>query len=107
MLRICIIADTKSRVSAAGESGMSVRDAIRTLHKDLEDRTAWVKGILEKDDPWDFSLYDMVLPTDKMTNEEIGSLVAETMEKRYFHTFLSPRRKQFRILSWHPGSKPH
>ena len=84
MLRICIIADTKSRVSAAGESGMSVRDALRMIHKDHEDRTAWVKGILEKDDPWDFSLYDMVLPTDKMTDEEIGSIVAEAVEKDIF-----------------------
>ena len=84
LLRICIIADMKNRVSAAGESGMSEREALKTLHKDDEDRTAWVKGILEKDDPWDFSMYDMVLPTDKMTPEEIGSLVAKTMGRDIF-----------------------
>jgi cytidylate kinase len=84
LLRICIIADMKTRVSAAGESGMSEREALKTLHKDDEDRTAWVKGILEKDDPWDFSMYDMVLPTDKMTHEEIGSLVADTMGRDIF-----------------------
>lgn len=84
LLRICIIADMKNRVSAAGESGMSEREALKTLHKDDEDRTAWVKGILEKDDPWDFSMYDMVLPTDKMTPEEIGSLVAETTGRDIF-----------------------
>jgi len=84
LLRICIIADMKTRVSAAGESGMSEREALKTLHKDDEDRTAWVKGILEKDDPWDFSMYDMVLPTDKMTPEEIGSLVAETTGRDIF-----------------------
>ena len=84
MLRICIIADMKSRVSAAGESGMSERDALRMLHKADEDRTAWVKGLLEKDDPWDFSMYDMVLPTDKMTPEEIGRLVKETIGRDLF-----------------------
>ena len=84
LLRICIIADMKTRVSAAGESGMSERGALKTLHKDDEDRTTWVKGTLGKDDPWDFSMYDMVLPTDKMTPEEIGSLVAETMGRDIF-----------------------
>jgi two-component system response regulator CpxR len=84
LLRICIIADMKTRVSAAGESGMSEREALKTLHKDDEDRTAWVKGILEKDDPWDFSMYDMVLPTDKMTPEEIGSRVTKTMGRDIF-----------------------
>jgi len=84
LLRICIIADMKNRVSAAGESGMSERWALKTLHKDDKDRTAWVKGTLEKDDPWDFSMYDMVLPTDKMTPEEIGSLIAETMGRDIF-----------------------
>jgi two-component system response regulator CpxR len=84
LLRICIIADMKTRVSAAVESGMSEREALKTLHKDDEDRTAWVKGILEKDDPWDFPMYDMVLPTDKMTPEEIGSRVTKTMGRDIF-----------------------
>jgi len=84
LLRICIIADMKTRVYAAGESGMSERKVLKTLHKDDEDRTAWVKGIMGKDDPWDFSMYDMVLPTDKMTHEEIGSLVVATMGRDIF-----------------------
>jgi two-component system, OmpR family, response regulator CpxR len=84
VLRIFIVADMKSRVSVACESGMSEREARKLLHKDDEDRTGWLKGILEKHHPMDFSLYDMVLPTDKMTPEEIGPLVAETMGRDIF-----------------------
>jgi len=92
MLRICIIADIKSRVTAAGESGLSESDALKMLHKDDEDKTAWVKGILEKDDPWDSSVYDMVLPTDKMKPEQVGNLVAETIRRDSFARSLSAKK---------------
>jgi len=91
-LRICIIADTKSRVSAAGEAGISIRDSLRLLRKDLEDRASWVKGILYKNDPWDCSLFDMVLPTDKMSSEEIGSLVTETLKRSIFERSLAGKK---------------
>ncbi len=57
-------------------SGLSERNAFKILHKDDKDRIAWARGILGKDDPWDSSLYDMVLPTNRMTTEEIGDLIA-------------------------------
>jgi len=76
VLRICIISDMKSRGLKALDLGLSVRKAFKILHKDDKDRIMWVRGILGKDDPWDSSLYDMVLPTNKMTTEEIGDLIA-------------------------------
>jgi CheY-like chemotaxis protein len=54
------------------------------LHKSDEDKISWVKTILGKDDPWDVSIYDMVLPTDKMTPIEIAGLVEKTLERDIF-----------------------
>jgi CheY-like chemotaxis protein len=81
VLRVCLIADMKYRVSLVTKSGMSENEAIKILHKNDEDKIAWVKSILEKDDPWDNSLYDMVIPTDKTTPEEIVNLVEKTLEQ--------------------------
>ena len=80
VLRICLIADMKSRVALASSAGMSEGEALKIIHKSDEDRIVWTKNMLEKDDPWDASTYDMVLPTDKMTHEEIADLVKKNLE---------------------------
>jgi len=79
VLRVCIIADMKYRVSIASSTGMSESEALKTIHKNDEDRIAWTKSILENDDPWSTSLYDMVLPTDKMTLEELSDSVGKNL----------------------------
>lgn len=81
VLSVCLIADMKYRVSKAVSSGMSESDALKTLHKSDEDRISWTKTILERDDPWDASMYDMFLPTDKLTVEDVGALIEKTLEK--------------------------
>jgi CheY-like chemotaxis protein len=81
VLRVCLIADMKYRVSLARSNGISESEALKTLHKSDEDRMSWTKGILERDDPWNISMYDMVLPTDKMSPEEIANLVEKTLER--------------------------
>ncbi len=81
VLRVCLIADMKYRVSLASSSGMSENEALKMIHKSDEDKISWTKSILEKDDPWDISIYDMVLPTDKMTPEDIANLVEKSLER--------------------------
>ena len=81
VLRVCLIADMKYRVSLASSSGMSENEALKMIHKNDEDKISWTKNILEKDDPWDISIYDMVLPTDKMTPEDIANLVEKSLER--------------------------
>ena len=80
VLKICLIADMKHRIALASSTGMSEGEARKVLHKGDEDRIIWTKSILEKDDPWDASHYDMVLPTDKMTPEEISDLVKKNLD---------------------------
>jgi len=86
ILKVCLIADMKYRLSIAGSSGMSENEALKMLHKSDEDRMSWTKTILEKDDPWDVSIYDMVLPTDKMNSKAIADLVKNTLEKDILKT---------------------
>ncbi len=81
VLRVCLIADMKYRVSLACSTGMSENEARKVIHKSDEDRMSWTKNILERDDPWNISMYDMVLPTDKMSPEEIANLVEKTLER--------------------------
>jgi two-component system response regulator CpxR len=81
VLRICLIADMKYRISLARSSGLSENDALKSIHKSDEDRVSWTKNILERDDPWNISIYDMVLPTDKMAPEEVANLVEKTLER--------------------------
>jgi two-component system, OmpR family, response regulator CpxR len=81
ILRICLIAEMKYRVSMASSSGIPENEALKLIRKSDEERIAWTKNIMEKDDPWDVSMFDMLLPTHKMTPEEIGNLVGETLEK--------------------------
>jgi len=84
VLRICIISDMKARGLKALDLGLSVGKAFKILHKDDKDRMTWARFILGKDDPWDSSLYDMVLPTNKMAPKEIGDLIAGAIGKVNF-----------------------
>jgi two-component system response regulator CpxR len=92
VLRVCVIADMKYRIATASAAGMSEDDALKTIHKHDEDRMAWAKSILEKDDPWSISLYDMLLPTDKMTFDEIGDLAARNLEREILKSTEASRK---------------
>ncbi len=81
VLRVCLIADMKYRISNAHSSGMSENEARKIIRRSDEDRMSWTRSILERDDPWNISMYDMVLPTDKMTPAEIANLVEKTLER--------------------------
>ncbi len=86
VLKICLIADMKYRISVAISSGVSESDASKIIHKSDEEKIIWTRTILEKDDPWNISLYDMVLPTDKMSSKEIADMVRKSLEKDVLKT---------------------
>jgi two-component system response regulator CpxR len=76
VLRVCLIADLKSRGSlAVEEQGMPEKEALKLIHKHDEDRAAWVNSLFEKNDPWSPALYDLVVPMDKTDPEEAVSLI--------------------------------
>ena len=81
VLRVCLIADMKSRIAtAASLLQVSEQEASRLIRKQDEDRAVWIQTGKGNNDPWDASLYDMVFPTDKVTDEAIAGTVAEIVE---------------------------
>jgi len=80
ILRVCLISDMKSRVSLAGKGqGLSIKEATRLIHKQDADRAFWVRSLWDVSDPWNASLYDIVIPMDKKPLEEAVSLVEENL----------------------------
>ncbi len=82
VLKVCIIADMKFRMTVAiSEEKISEKEAIKLIHKQDEDKTAWIKNLYNKNDPWDSSLYDLVIPMDKMDLNKAVSLIVENAGK--------------------------
>jgi len=79
-LRICLIADMKSRISSAvREMKLSEKEAAALIHRQDEDMAVWVNTLYRLRDPWDASLYDMVIPTDKTESDKIVGLIEENL----------------------------
>ena len=78
VLRVCLIADIKSRVALAlKDQGMSEKEAAKLIHRHDEDRAAWVQYLSDDRDPWSPALYDMVIPMDKTGLDDAISLIAK------------------------------
>lgn len=81
VLRVCLIADMNQRMALATEKmGLSKSEASRTIAKTDEDRALWVHSLLETQDPWDPSLYDIVVPTDKTDEDQIIGLIMDNLQ---------------------------
>jgi CheY-like chemotaxis protein len=82
VLRVCLIAEARSRAARAAQAGsLPEADARRLIHRQDEERAAWVLSQTGQADPWAPGLYDMLLPTDKQPTEEIARLVAESLRQ--------------------------
>ncbi len=82
VLRVCIIAETAYRVELAeSRYGLKEKEALKQIHHQDADSTAWVEAHHAKKDPWDASLYDIILPMNRLTVEEAGALIEENLIK--------------------------
>lgn len=80
VLRVCLIADMKFRVSLAEkEKNISEKEARNLIHHEDEEATSWLHMLYKIRDPWDPSLYDIVIPTDKTDVSSIVSLIEENL----------------------------
>ncbi len=78
VLRVCVIADFKTRLAEAVKVlGVPEAEASKLLHKQEEDRAAWMKFLFETNDPWASDLYDMVLPTGQPSVQDISKEISE------------------------------
>jgi len=74
VLRVCLIADMKFRKEAAATKlQISEKDAAALIRKQDEEHALWMQMHFETADPWDASLYDMVIPMDKT---DVGQTVS-------------------------------
>ena len=81
-LHLCLIADLKFRLAQARkEQGLAENEALKIIRHEDEERSAWIDTIFQKKDPWDPSLYDIMIPTDKLGPEEIAQLVEKNLNR--------------------------
>ena len=82
VLRVCLIAEVSSRIQqAAAAQKLSEKEAVKTIHQDDSHRIKWVDTLFSQADPWHESLYDMVIPMDKMATYQAGVLIEENLLK--------------------------
>lgn len=80
-LRVLIIADKKTRISQGeAEFGFSEKEASNKVSQADKRAVLWVNSLFEKK-AWDESLYDIVIPSDKMDVEEAVALVNKHAER--------------------------
>jgi CheY-like chemotaxis protein/cytidylate kinase len=75
-LRVCLIADLKFRIAAAARlAGVSKKEAGKIIHKQDETAALWVAAVTGGSDPWAASLYDILIPMDKVTSAEANDII--------------------------------
>ena len=95
VLRTCLIANMKNRVPAAmSAKNISEKDARALIHGKDSDCAAWVDNLFKLKDPWDPSLYDMVVPTDQHEDDEITELVMKNLKSE----IIQPTKNSMRAV---------
>lgn len=80
VLRVCVIAKFDYRVKVAEEAGLTRREAQRTIHREDRERADWTRFLTDRE-PWDKTLYDMLLPTDSMSVDDAVQEMVESSRK--------------------------
>ena len=94
VLRICLIADMPHRVQKASqEKGVDEKAALAQVHHDDKLRSEWVQALFKMKDPWDSSLYDIVVPTDKMDLDQITELIIDNLKSEVIQPTKSSQRE--------------
>ena len=79
VLKVCLVADRPARIAAAGATGMSGKAAGKAIIKHDESCAFWTDHLFQKD-PWDASLYDIILPTDKKSTDECAEIISGSVK---------------------------
>ncbi len=80
VLKVCLISEMKDRLAVAEKSeGYAEKHASKLIHKDDEDRAAWVETLKGESDPWASSLYDLVVPVAASGVDKAADTIVEQM----------------------------
>ncbi len=80
MLRVCLIADLQARTRTAINAGCKESEVAGEIAEADEKAAGWTRALFDKE-PWDPSLYDIVIPTDKKSIEECSSIICSHITK--------------------------
>lgn len=93
VLKVRIIADLAERVANhVKREGISEQEARSMILKDDEERRKWTQSLYGAD-PWDSSLYDLVIHIDRFTVSNAVDLVCEAAGLEQFKTTAESRKK--------------
>jgi len=93
VLRVCLIADLEFRTAVAADAeGLTENEAVRVIRREDEDRMTWVEFLHNSSDPWDTSLYDLVIPMHKTTTEQASALIQHNVLKEVVSSTRSSRK---------------
>ena len=93
VLRICVIADLKSRLKwGQAEQNLSKKEVLQHIREADENRGGWIEALFKTRDPWDPLLYDIILPSDKTTPEESLALISENLRREVIQPTDASRR---------------
>lgn len=82
VLKVCFIAPVKNRVArAVQEVDISEKEAMKAITRHDTDISQWFEQYKGLSDPWSPDLYDIVIPTDKVSIEEAEKLITRSLEK--------------------------
>lgn len=93
ILKVCLIDDVSNRIENATNSGLSEKDAHRSISAGDESVMEWVKSVRGSEDPWNSNLYDMVIPVSKTGVEETAALILEQLGKPAVEVTETSRRE--------------
>ncbi len=83
-LRVLIIADKKNRIKQGVKAtGLTENEVVGKIDAADKKAIVWTNRILNKK-AWDRSLYDIIIPTDKMGEQESIELIVRSLERQFF-----------------------
>ncbi len=93
VLKVRIIADIESRAAIeAQREGMSLEKARLVIAADDEQRRKWAQSLYGVD-PWDSSLYDLVVKVDRLSIEDTVDIVCDAAKREAFKATPASQQK--------------
>ena len=91
-LKVRIIAELADRIAEEmQQEGVSEEVARTTLLRDDQERRKWTKSLYGVD-PWDPTLYDLVIRIHKLTTDDAVDCICQTVKKEQFKTTKESQR---------------
>ena len=82
VLKVCLIAESAYRITQAGAlQDVEEKEALKRIHACDADCAAWTGSLRRVPDPWDETLYDIVIPMNRVDVARAGALIEENLIK--------------------------